>query len=70
MGSFFENAKRIGQPDYLPTNDDILRARVTTTGIIETRFDMGNLSIQYFGPPSRPLSLLVFACVFFSDEGN
>jgi len=31
----------------MPTNDDILRARVTTTGIIETRFDMGNLSIQY-----------------------
>lgn len=31
----------------MPTDDDILRARVTTTGIIETRFDMGNLSIQY-----------------------
>lgn len=39
--------KRIGERDYLPSNDDILRARVTTTGIIETRFDMGNLSIQY-----------------------
>jgi guanine nucleotide-binding protein subunit alpha len=45
--SFFENVNRIGDRDYLPTNDDILRARVTTTGIIETRFDMGNLSIQY-----------------------
>ena len=66
MRSFFENVKRIGLPDYLPTNDDILRARVTTTGIIETRFDMGNLSIQSF----PPIFLLVFACVFFADEGN
>src|SRR5271155_2840746 len=48
---FFDNCIRISDPEYLPTNDDILRARVTTTGIIETRFEMGNLSIQYASLP-------------------
>jgi hypothetical protein len=64
MPSFFDNLSRIADPDYLPTNDDILRARVTTTGIIETRFDMGNLSIQYLpttiDPSIPPLSVFFF----------
>jgi len=51
---FFENCVRISDQEYIPTNDDILRARVTTTGIIETRFEMGNLSIQYLSFPCTP----------------
>ncbi|KAI5474385.1 ubiquitin carboxyl-terminal hydrolase 48 [Pseudohyphozyma bogoriensis] len=35
---FFENLQRIADPSFVPTNDDILRARVRTTGIIESRF--------------------------------
>ena len=46
-GSFFENAQRIVAPDYIPTEADVLRARTKTTGIYETRFTMGQLSIQY-----------------------
>lgn len=44
--SFFEHAERIVRPDYLPNEMDVLRARTKTTGIYETRFQMGQLSIQ------------------------
>lgn len=33
-------------PDYIPNEADVLRARTKTTGIYETRFTMGQLSIQ------------------------
>jgi hypothetical protein len=45
--SFFEEAPRIGHQDYIPTESDVLRARTKTTGIYETRFSMGQLSIQF-----------------------
>ncbi|ROW13192.1 hypothetical protein VPNG_04815 [Cytospora leucostoma] len=45
---FFENAQRIVRPDYLPSEMDVLRARTKTTGIYETRFQMGQLSIHMF----------------------
>ncbi len=44
--SFFDEVSRICAPDYLPNEMDILRARTKTTGIYETRFQMGTLSIQ------------------------
>lgn len=45
---FFEEAHRIGHRDYIPTESDVLRARTKTTGIYETRFSMGQLSIHMF----------------------
>ena len=45
--SFFDEVKRIASPNYIPTEADVLRARTKTTGIYETRFTMGQLSIQY-----------------------
>lgn len=39
---------RITSPDYIPIEADVLRARTKTTGIYETRFTMGQLSIQYY----------------------
>ncbi|KAI9012886.1 guanine nucleotide binding protein, alpha subunit [Gaertneriomyces semiglobifer] len=45
---FFEEIKRLAAPDYCPTEQDVLRARVKTTGITETRFNMGQLSIHMF----------------------
>ena len=39
--------KRLAAPDYIPNEADVLRARTKTTGIYETRFAMGQLSIQY-----------------------
>ena len=44
--SFFDEVKRIAEPDYIPTEADVLRARTKTTGIYETRFQMQQLSIQ------------------------
>lgn len=45
---FFDEAKRIADPDYCPTEIDVLRARSKTTGISETKFPMGYLSIRLF----------------------
>ncbi|TIB34974.1 hypothetical protein E3P85_00683 [Wallemia ichthyophaga] len=45
---FFENVDRIGNQDYIPNENDVLRARIKTTGITETRFTMGQLSIHMF----------------------
>ncbi|KAJ5917715.1 hypothetical protein N7466_011269 [Penicillium verhagenii] len=45
---FFDEAKRITSPDYIPDVSDVLRARTKTTGIYETRFTMGQLSIHMF----------------------
>lgn len=44
--SFFDEVGRIAAPDYVPHEADVLRARTKTTGIYETRFSMGQLSIQ------------------------
>ncbi|KAG2222237.1 hypothetical protein INT45_010650 [Circinella minor] len=45
---FFENASRIGENEYIPNVQDVLRARCKTTGISETRFKMGQLNIHMF----------------------
>ncbi|KAI6708056.1 hypothetical protein JHW43_009411, partial [Diplocarpon mali] len=45
---FFEEAHRITSQDFIPTEADVLRARTKTTGIYETRFTMGSLSIHMF----------------------
>jgi len=45
---FFTHVFRIGSPNYLPTEDDVLRAHLKTTGITDTRFTMGQLQIHMF----------------------
>ncbi|KAK4189283.1 guanine nucleotide binding protein, alpha subunit [Podospora australis] len=45
---FFEEAGRIALKEYVPNEMDVLRARTKTTGIYETRFKMGQLSIHMF----------------------
>ena len=45
---FFTEVLRIGAPEYVPNLDDVLRARAKTTGITETRFSLGQLSIHMF----------------------
>ncbi|KAG0206249.1 Guanine nucleotide-binding protein alpha-2 subunit [Mortierella sp. GBA30] len=45
---FFSQVRRIGAEDYTPNVQDVLRARSKTTGISETRFNMGQLSIHMF----------------------
>ncbi|KAK7043951.1 Guanine nucleotide-binding protein alpha-2 subunit [Paramarasmius palmivorus] len=43
---FFNEILRIGSPTYTPNDADILQAGKKTTGITETRFTMGQLSIH------------------------
>lgn len=41
--SYLSDVDRIAAPDYLPTQQDILRVRVPTTGIIEYPFDLDSI---------------------------
>ncbi|KAI8868709.1 guanine nucleotide binding protein, alpha subunit [Ramicandelaber brevisporus] len=43
---YFDNIRRIARPDYLPSDQDVLRSRVKTTGITETVFQVGELTYR------------------------
>ncbi|KAK2068316.1 hypothetical protein P8C59_002959 [Phyllachora maydis] len=45
---FCEDLDRIWSPDYIPTDQDLLRSRLRTTGITETIFDLGQLTYRMF----------------------
>lgn len=45
--SYISDLPRIEAPDYLPTEQDILRARAPTTGIIEYPFDLDGIVFRY-----------------------
>jgi guanine nucleotide-binding protein G(i) subunit alpha len=40
---YLNSLDRISQPGYIPTQDDVLRTRVKTTGIVETHFTYKDL---------------------------
>jgi len=42
---FFKNVERIAKDDYIPTQEDILRARVRSTGIEEAQFCFESLTL-------------------------
>lgn len=46
--SFFDEVERFGRPDFIPTTQDILKARTKTTGITKTTFKSGMLRIDMF----------------------
>ncbi|KAF4620709.1 hypothetical protein D9613_000009 [Agrocybe pediades] len=45
---YFNAIDRMSSPQYLPTDQDILRSRVKTTGITETTFKVGELTYKLF----------------------
>ncbi|KAF7364093.1 Heterotrimeric G-protein alpha subunit [Mycena sanguinolenta] len=46
---FLTDISRLSHPSYVPTEEDVLRARAQSTAITETRFNVGNnLSIHMF----------------------
>ena len=55
---------RIAEPDYLPTQQDILRVRVPTTGIIEYPFDLEEIRFRWAFPALNSLTISV--SVYFS----
>ncbi|KDQ12024.1 hypothetical protein BOTBODRAFT_57088 [Botryobasidium botryosum FD-172 SS1] len=45
---YFNSLERISAQNYVPTDQDILRSRVKTTGITETMFRIGQLTYRLF----------------------
>uniref|UniRef100_A0A914XPQ6 Uncharacterized protein n=1 Tax=Plectus sambesii TaxID=2011161 RepID=A0A914XPQ6_9BILA len=45
---YLNSLDRISQPGYVPTQDDVLRTRVKTTGIVETHFTYKDLHFKMF----------------------
>merc|ERR1712032_857631 len=43
---FFNDIERIGDNNYLPTNQDVLRCRVRSTGIDEVEFELDGLEFK------------------------
>lgn len=44
--SYLQEIDRVAAPNYLPTEQDILRVRVPTTGIIEYPFDLEEIRFR------------------------
>lgn len=46
--SYLNDLERIATSGYVPTQQDVLRVRVPTTGIIEYPFDLENIIFRYW----------------------
>ena len=47
-GSFYSDLDAMFRPNWVPTAQDTLRLRAKTTGIIETRFQINDLTFKLF----------------------
>jgi guanine nucleotide-binding protein G(i) subunit alpha len=45
---FMSDLERITNPDYLPTDQDILRSRIRTSGVIETTLQIDGNTFRIF----------------------
>lgn len=50
--SYLSDLERLVTPGYVPTEQDVLRSRVKTTGIIETQFSFKDLNFRYDPGPA------------------
>lgn len=48
ISSYYSNIDRLFARDYLPSDQDVLRSRLRTTGITETLFELGQLNYHMF----------------------
>lgn len=60
--SYLDSLDRIGAADYQPTEQDILRTRVKTTGIVETHFTFKNLHFRLVWNCTQQEIFRVFIC--------
>jgi guanine nucleotide-binding protein subunit alpha, other len=44
--SYYQSIDRMFKADWMPNDQDMLHARLRTTGITETLFEMGNLNFR------------------------
>ncbi|XP_074168401.1 guanine nucleotide-binding protein G(t) subunit alpha-1 isoform X1 [Rhinolophus sinicus] len=54
-GYYLSDLERLVTPGYVPTEQDVLRSRVKTTGIIETQFSFKDLNFRYDPGPASSL---------------
>ena len=54
---FFDNIHRFKEDSYVPTQDDVLRARVRSTGIEEAEFEFSDMCFRCESPSPSPLPL-------------
>ena len=47
-GSYYDNIERLFTRNYIPSDQDVLRSRLRTTGITETLFELGQLTYHMF----------------------
>lgn len=55
--SYLNDLERISQQSYMPTQQDVLRTRVKTTGIVETHFTFKELYFKLVNPSNLFSSL-------------
>lgn len=65
--SYLNDLDRISVPNYVPTQQDVLRTRVKTTGIVETHFTFKDLHFKWelsldFNLNTEPISQLGNVC--------
>ncbi|XP_018644395.1 GTP-binding protein alpha subunit, gna,putative [Schistosoma mansoni] len=48
FASFLDKALEVGAPNYIPSEQDILRCRVLTSGIFETKFSVDKVNFHMF----------------------
>jgi hypothetical protein len=60
--SFFKNVQRFAADDYKPSEEDMLRARARTTGVIESKFEDSGFQYTLIDVGGQ-VRLIVRACV-------
>ena len=78
--SYLSSLDRLGSASYVPSEQDVLRTRVKTTGIVETFFNYKNLYFMYVTqyyyktePPNkghRGQCVGTFSCLSFEKGFN
>ena len=53
--SYLDSLDRLVSPDYVPCEQDVLRSRVKTTGIVETQFEHKELHFKWESNVDRRL---------------
>eukprot|EP00075_Anas_platyrhynchos_P034416 XP_027323669.1 guanine nucleotide-binding protein G(t) subunit alpha-1-like [Anas platyrhynchos] len=57
-GYYLSDLERLVTPGYVPTEQDVLRSRVKTTGIIETQFSFKDLNFRLSPVPPVPARII------------
>ena len=64
MNSFLDEIDRISAHNFTPTDDDILRVRIPTTGIVQEDFQFSHVKLRSVVLICRIISFL-FLMIFF-----